>query len=51
MKLSSKFVEAAQTGALAKSLDIAVDVITVTEPEPEPVDPTGGVRATNASGE
>ena len=50
LKLSETVVEASQTGALSESLGIELDVITLTEPEPEPVDPTGGVRATNESG-
>ncbi len=43
-------MESSQTGSLAKATGLDVSVITVTEPTPEPVDPTGGVRATNQTG-
>ena len=39
-----------QTGALSESLNLTVEDFAMTEPAPEPVDPTGGIRATNESG-
>ena len=48
--ISSQVVEASQTGALGASLALDLAVITVEEPEPEPVDPLGGKKATNESG-
>ena len=32
------------------ALDVEVVSMALTEPEPEPVDPTGGIRATNETG-
>lgn len=49
-KLSTKLIEASQTGELSNKLNLQLDVIEVKEPEPAPVDLTGGVRATNATG-
>ena len=49
-QLTTTVVEKSQTGELSSSLGIKLDVISVVEPEPEPVDPTGGVRATNETG-
>eukprot|EP00795_Rhopilema_esculentum_P009048 gene9048-16692_t len=45
--ITTKVVQSSQTGALADATGLDVGVITVTEPTPPPVDPTGGVRATN----
>ena len=39
-----------QTGALSESLNITVENFAMAEPVDEPVDPTGGIRATNESG-
>lgn len=39
-----------QSGSLGESLDITITSMEMTEPVEEPVDPTGGVRATNATG-
>lgn len=49
-KLSSDVIEASQTGALAEKLNLDLAVLEVEEPEPEPVDPLGGKKATNESG-
>jgi len=48
--VSSQLVESSQTGELSSQLKLQLDVIQVEEPEPVPVDPTGGVRATNDTG-
>ena len=48
--ITTKVVQSTQTGQLAAATGLNVDVITVTEPTPPPVDPTGGVRATNETG-
>ena len=39
-----------QSGSLGESLDISITSMEMTEPVAEPVDPTGGVRATNTTG-
>ncbi len=39
-----------QGGDLSESLNVEVVGMEVTDPEPPPVDPTGGVRATNETG-
>ena len=43
-----------QTGALTQllsdNLNLTVEEFAAAEPEPEPVDPTGGVRASNETG-
>ena len=49
-QLTTAVVEKSQTGELSSSLGLKVDVISVVEPEADPVDPTGGVRATNETG-
>ena len=48
--VSSHLVDSSQTGELSAQLNLQLDVIQVEEPEPVPVDPTGGVRATNNTG-
>ena len=48
--ITTKVVQSTQTGKLTAATGLSVDVITVTEPIPPPVDPTGGVRATNETG-
>ncbi|XP_048575327.1 fibrocystin-L-like isoform X2 [Nematostella vectensis] len=47
--LTDKTVEAVQSGALAEKTGLVVTGVDVKEPVPPPVDPTGGVRATNGS--
>ena len=47
-KITSEVVEKSQTGELASSLNLTLDVISVTEPEPEPVAPP---KATNQTGQ
>lgn len=49
-QLASNLVDQAQTGGLSRSLNITVQNFVMAEPVPKPVDPTGGVRATNESG-
>lgn len=49
--VASALVDQVQTGVLAQSLNISVQTLAVADPVPEPVDPTGGVRATNETGE
>lgn len=46
----SELVDQVQTGALGESLNISVQTLAVTNPVSEPVDPTGGLRATNETG-
>lgn len=48
--LTTKVVQSTQTGSLSSATGIDLDVVTVTEPTPPPVDPTGGVRASNETG-
>ena len=48
--ITTKVVQSAQTGSLSSATGLNLDVVTVTEPTPPPVDPTGGVRATNETG-
>ena len=45
--ITSEVVEKSQTGELSSSLNLPLDVISVTEPEPEPVAPP---KATNETG-
>ena len=44
------FVEEVQTGAVAQSAGVEIVSLQVSDPIPPPVDPTGGVRATNETG-
>ena len=46
-KVAAGFVEASQNGALESSLNITLDAVVVTVPEPTPTAPS---RATNESG-
>ena len=46
-KVAANFVEASQSGALESSLNVTLDAIVVTEPEPTP---TAKPKATNESG-
>ena len=48
--ITTKVVQSTQTGSLSSATGLNLDVVTVTEPTPPPVDPTGGVRATNETG-
>ena len=43
-------IEQTQTGAVAESSGLEIVSLSVTDPEPAVVDPTGGVRATNLTG-
>lgn len=46
-KVAADFVEASQNGALESSLNVTLDAVVVTVPEPTPTAPS---RATNESG-
>ena len=48
--ITTKVVQSTQTGSLSSATGLNLDVVTVTEPTPPPVDPTGGVRATLETG-
>jgi hypothetical protein len=48
--LASDLVNQVQTGGLEESLNISIRSFAMSEPVPDPVDPTGGVRATNETG-
>ena len=54
-KTYAAVVTSFQTGALTQllsdNLNLTVEEFAAAEPEPEPVDPTGGVRASNETGE
>lgn len=43
-------MEKVQTGELSQKADLDVVSLSISDPIPEPVDPTGGVRATNETG-
>ena len=49
-EVGDKLVEKVQTGELAQEAQVEVVSLSVSDPIPEPVDPTGGVRATNETG-
>ena len=49
-QLASELVDQVQTGGLSESLNVVVEDFAMAEPVAEPVDSTGGVRATNESG-
>lgn len=46
-KVAANFVEASQNGALESSMNVTLDAVVVTVPEPTPIAPS---RATNESG-
>ena len=46
----TSFQTGSLTSLLSDELNVTIDEFAATEPEPEPVDPTGGVRATNETG-
>ena len=49
--MADQVVEVVQTGALSQNVDgLQVTGLSVLEPVPPPVDPTGGVRASNLTG-
>lgn len=43
-------MEKVQTGELSQKADLDVVSLSISDPISEPVDPTGGVRATNETG-
>ena len=49
-EISDVFVEKVQTGAVAQSVGIQITSLQVSDPILPPVDPTGGVRASNETG-
>ena len=50
MNVTSQLVKGSQTGELASELELKVETVDIEEPEPVPVDPSGGTRATNDTG-
>ena len=46
-QLAVQVVEVTQTGQLAEAMSLEIQTVNLVEPVPPPVDPTGGVRATN----
>ncbi|XP_072024031.1 uncharacterized protein [Amphiura filiformis] len=51
INLQSTIANEMQGGSLADTLDIEIMAMAMTDPLPEPVDPTGGVRASNGTAE
>lgn len=49
-QIAYKFVETVQTGAVAQTFGVEIVSLQMSDPIPPPVDPTGGVRATNETG-
>lgn len=49
-EIGDSLVEKVQTGELAQQAQVEVVSLQVSDPIPAPVDPTGGVRATNETG-
>lgn len=49
-QVGDSLVEKVQTGELSQQAQLEVVSLSITDPLPEPVDPTGGVRATNETG-
>lgn len=49
-QVGDNLVEKVQTGELAQQAQLEVVSLSLSDPIPEPVDPTGGVRATNETG-
>lgn len=49
-EIADTFVEKVQTGAVAQTAGIEILSLQMSDPIPPPVDPTGGVRATNETG-
>ena len=49
-QIADTFVEKVQTGAVAQTVGVEVVSLQMSDPVPPPVDPTGGVRATNETG-
>ena len=49
-EIGDNLVEKVQTGELSQQADLEVISLSMSDPIPEPVDPTGGVRATNETG-
>ncbi|XP_071793632.1 fibrocystin-L-like isoform X1 [Asterias amurensis] len=50
VEIQSMLVDDLQSGSLGDSLNITITSMAMTDPVAEPVDPTGGVRATNETG-
>lgn len=49
-EVSGTLVEILQTGEFSQQANLDVVSLSISDPIPEPVDPTGGVRATNETG-
>lgn len=49
-EIADTFVEKVQTGAVAQTAGVEILSLQMSDPIPPPVDPTGGVRATNETG-
>ncbi len=47
VSIQSTIANEMQQGNLGDALDVQITSLAMTDPEAEPVDPTGGVRATN----
>ena len=50
LRVTSHLADAMQSGSLSEYFGVAITSMAMTEPAPKPVDPTGGVRATNETG-
>lgn len=49
-EIGDTLVEKVQTGAVAQKAEVEIVSLQVSDPIPAPVDPTGGIRATNETG-
>ena len=49
-EIADTFVDKVQTGAVAQTAGVEILSLQMSDPIPPPVDPTGGVRATNETG-
>lgn len=50
MEIQSTIADEMQTGGLEEAIGVQVTYLAMTDPVDTPVDPTGGVRATNETG-
>ena len=49
-QIADTIVEKVQTGEVAQTAEVEIVSLQMSDPIPPPVDPTGGVRATNETG-
>ena len=49
-EIAYAFVQMVQTGEAARTAGVEIVSLEMSDPIPPPVDPTGGVRATNETG-